>query len=79
VLERLLRLHPPLARLISNRWVQLAVRDPGSGAILVFEDGGFVPFEAEEAQFREEPDSRTYYAGRRNHLAPVWLRRPESK
>ena len=34
-----------VAELVVNEWVQLVSVDPETGAMAVFEDGGFVPYE----------------------------------
>jgi hypothetical protein len=64
----------PLAgvrQLVENRWVHLVSWDPQTGALSVYERGRFVPYVPELNDIPVVDRSVSWYAGRREHLAPA--------
>jgi hypothetical protein len=62
---------PDVLRLVQNRWIQLVAWDPDTGALSVFEDGGFVAYVPERIDIPVVERSAAWYAGRRDHLPPA--------
>jgi uncharacterized protein YbcC (UPF0753/DUF2309 family) len=62
---------PAVKRLVVNRWIQLVSWHPDTGAIAVFQDGGFVPYRPERTDIPVVERSVSWYAGRRDHLPPA--------
>jgi uncharacterized protein YbcC (UPF0753/DUF2309 family) len=72
--ERIMAAAAPLAavrQLIEHRWIQLASWDPQTGALSVYDRGTFVPYEPEVNDIPVVDRSVSWYAGRRDHLAPA--------
>ena len=64
----------PLAgvrQLIENRWVHLVSWHPETGALCVYDRGRFVPYVPELNDIPVVDRSVSWYAGRREHLAPA--------
>ena len=59
---------PAIGTQVRNGWVQLAVLDPHSGAIRVFENGAFHRYEPEALTLPHAPTSADWYRGWRDHL-----------
>jgi uncharacterized protein YbcC (UPF0753/DUF2309 family) len=57
-----------IGRLVRNAWVQLAVLDPGSNRLQVFEAGGFVPYRPTADRLPAAASSVDWYRGWRDHL-----------
>lgn len=55
-------------RIIGNGWIQLALLDPDSNQLQVYESGKFVPFEPTEQKLPTAPSSVDWYRGWRKHL-----------
>lgn len=64
VLSRL----PAVDRLVRNRWIQLAVLEPGTGTMRFFHNGRFEPYEPENLELFQAPTSADWYRGHREHL-----------
>ena len=62
---------PAVSRLVVNRWIQLVSWHPETGALYVFEHGGFVPYQPERSDIPVVERSVSWYAGRRDHLPPA--------
>jgi uncharacterized protein YbcC (UPF0753/DUF2309 family) len=62
---------PAVQRLVVNRWIQLVSWHPRTGALAVFEDGGFVPYTPERTDIPVVARSVSWYSGRRDHLPPA--------
>ena len=62
---------PSVKRLVVNRWIQLVSWHPETGALAVFQDGGFVPYRPERTDIPVVERSVSWYAGRRDHLPPA--------
>jgi uncharacterized protein YbcC (UPF0753/DUF2309 family) len=62
---------PAVKRLVVNSWIQLVSWHPHSGALAVFENGGFVPYRPERIDIPVVERSVSWYAGRRDHLPPA--------
>jgi hypothetical protein len=52
-------------------WVQLVSWHPDTGALAVFEDGGFRPYQPESPHLPEVERSVEWYGGQRGHLPPA--------
>jgi len=61
--------HPPIARLVLNEWLQLVAWSPSTGHMSVFEEGRFVPYQAESERLVRAASSLDHYRGKREHLA----------
>jgi len=57
--------------LVVNRWIQLASVDPDTGAMHIFTDAGFVPYEPDTAGIGRFPNSAARHGMHRDHLTPV--------
>jgi len=60
--------HPPLARLVRNEWIQLAVLDPNSSAIQFFKNGKFEAYRPQTDALPRAASSIDWYRGWRDHL-----------
>lgn len=59
---------PPLEKLARNEWIQLAIIDPDSERIAVYQQGEFRPYEPESLLIRRASSSWEWYRGSRDHL-----------
>jgi uncharacterized protein YbcC (UPF0753/DUF2309 family) len=57
--------------LVVRGWVQLVSWHPDTGALAVFEDGGFRPYQPESPHLPEVERSVEWYGGQRGHLPPA--------
>jgi len=62
---------PAVKRLVVNRWIQLVSWHPDTGALAVFQDGGFVAYRPERTDIPVVERSVSWYSGHRGHLAPA--------
>lgn len=71
---------PDVAELVVHQWIQLVAADPDTGAMHVFEDGRFVPYEPSPTLLPVVERSAEWHMRTREHLAPALVRRalPES-
>ena len=71
---------PEVAELVVKQWIQVVAADPNSGAMHVFEDGRFVPYEPTPALLPVVEHSAEWHMRTRDHLPPALVRRalPES-
>jgi uncharacterized protein YbcC (UPF0753/DUF2309 family) len=69
VVRRILARSAALARLVRNRWVQLATLSPDSPEIFVFAPEGLARHAPESTELPEAPSSEAWYRGRREWLA----------
>ena len=72
--EKIVAAVAPLAgvrQLVENRWIHLVSWDPQTGALLVYDHGRFVPYVPELNDIPVVDRSVSWYAGRRDHLAPA--------
>jgi uncharacterized protein len=60
-----------VAELVVNEWVQLVARDPATGAMSVFERGGFVPYTPSDAPLEQVVRSRDWHMRGREHFPPA--------
>jgi hypothetical protein len=60
-----------VAELVVNEWVQLVSCDPDTGAMMVFEGGGFVPYAPSAAPLPRVARSRDWHVQGRGHLPPA--------
>ncbi|MBU6276645.1 MAG: DUF2309 family protein [Planctomycetes bacterium] len=65
---------PVVKNFVVNGWVQLVSWHPETGALSVFEEGGFRPFQPETLMLAEVERSVDWYRGHREHLAPALVR-----
>lgn len=68
---------PGLGRLCRNGWVQLAVLDPDSARVQVYQDGKFEPYRPASKKLAVAGSSRDWYAGSRDHLGFARILKPE--
>lgn len=66
---------PEVAELVVNAWVQLVSMDPETGALHVFERGGFVPYEPRPVQLPLVERSPEWHMRSRGHLTPALVAR----
>ena len=59
---------PAGAKIILNGWVQLALLDPHSSRIVLFDQGKFQPYRPETTELPRVPSSVDWYRGWREHL-----------
>ena len=64
-----------VAELAVNEWVQLVSCDPDTGAMLIFEDGGFVPYTPARTTLPVVERSRDWHMQGRGHLPPALVTR----
>lgn len=57
-----------IGRTIRNGWVQLAILDPHSGKIQVYQNGHFTDYQPEKTELPTAPSSTDWYRGWREHL-----------
>ena len=72
--EQIIAAASPLAgvrQLIENQWIHLVSWDPESGTLAVYDQGTFVPYVPEHNDIPVVDRSVSWYAGRRDHLAPA--------
>lgn len=69
---------PVVDRLIKNRWIQLAVLEPGTKEIRLFRNGQFEPYEPENPGLPLAPSSLAWYQGKRGHLDYARIAPPSS-
>lgn len=69
-----------VAELVVNQWIQLVAADPTTGAMHVFEDGRFVPYEPTPTLLPVVERSAEWHMRTRDHVPPALVRRalPES-
>lgn len=67
-IEKIMARNEQVRRILANGWVQLALLDPQSDAILHYKAGQFVPFEPSIHQLPQVQRSRQWYRGNRDHL-----------
>ncbi|MGZ8376019.1 MAG: DUF2309 domain-containing protein [Gemmatirosa sp.] len=63
-----------VAELVVNEWVQLVSCDPETGAMMIFEDGAFVPYLPAGAPLPVVERSRDWHMQSRAHLPPAMVR-----
>jgi uncharacterized protein YbcC (UPF0753/DUF2309 family) len=68
VMLRLLTREEAMGRLVRNRWVQMAVLDPHSSRIELFECGAFFPYVPRADRLPSAGSSVDWYRGWRDHL-----------
>ena len=59
---------PAVDRLVKNRWIQLAVLEPGTKQMRLFHNGRFEPYQPENPELPLAPSSADWYRGHREHL-----------
>lgn len=64
-----------VAELVVNRWVQLVSVHPETGAMAVFEGGGFVPYDPPAITLPEVERSRDWHLRTREFVPPALVRR----
>jgi uncharacterized protein YbcC (UPF0753/DUF2309 family) len=66
---------PEVAELVVNQWVQLVSLDPATGAMAVFDEGAFVPYEPSPTLLPVVERSPDWHMQSRAHLRPALVRR----
>ncbi|HEX6245622.1 MAG TPA: putative inorganic carbon transporter subunit DabA, partial [Polyangiales bacterium] len=62
---------PEVKELVVNRWVQLVSLHPELGAMQIFTDRGFVPFEPQQVTLREGLRSADLFQGHSDFVPPA--------
>jgi len=76
VVTAIYRRQPPLQELIGKGWIVVAAKDPDAPAIHLFDPArGWLPWQG-AARLPTVAASRDWFAGKREPLAPVLLKRP---
>jgi hypothetical protein len=65
---RIMARNESIGRLVRNGWVQMAVLDPHSSRIRLFENGAFLPYMPRATQLPTASSSVDWYRGWRDHL-----------
>ncbi len=65
---RIIEDNPPIAQLVNGGWVQLAVFQPETGRMDLFQDGQFVPVEDKGVSLPTAESSEEWFGGKREHL-----------
>ena len=65
---RIMERNPGIGNLCRNRWVRLAVLDPSSDRISVFQAGDFRPYQPQATVLPRARSSVEWYRGWRDHL-----------
>jgi hypothetical protein len=60
--------NPTVGNILRNGWMQLALLDPDTNQLSVYQRGEFVPYKPESAQLATVSNSLDWYRGRREHL-----------
>lgn len=68
VLSDILDRHQELGRLAKNGWIKLAVLDPDSPALWMYQDGGFGVYQSETSGLPRVSSSIDWYRDQRDHL-----------
>ncbi|MBN9520929.1 DUF2309 family protein [bacterium] len=68
VMKRIMENDPWVARIFKNNWAQLAVLDPDSAGLRVFEKGEFELYHASGKALPRVKESAEWYTGQRDHL-----------
>lgn len=64
-----------VAELVVNEWVQLVSADPDTGEMMLWQDGGFVPYEPHPLLLPVVEQSPEWNRQGRDHLLPALVRR----
>ncbi len=64
-ITRIMNNSPAIKRMVENSWCFLAILDPDSPELVLYEKGKFVPYEPHNLQIKEMQNSRQCYEGRR--------------
>lgn len=64
---------PAVGRLVAQEWIQLVSVDPHSGAMAVFSQGRFAPYEPGQQPLPQVRQYSDGYSGRSGHLGPMRL------
>ncbi len=67
-MRKIMARNPVIHTMVHNRWVQLAVMHPETGALSVHHDGEFEPHVPQAGPLPVAASSREWYAGWREHL-----------
>jgi uncharacterized protein YbcC (UPF0753/DUF2309 family) len=80
LLTAIYRRQPPLREIVGNGWVQLASKDPASGAIHLFDpDRGWLPWQAPQTPLPRVPRSIDCYAGQTGPCPPALTLAPDER
>jgi hypothetical protein len=65
-----------IGKLCRNRWVRLAVLDPSSCELSVYQSGEFRPYQPQAGVLPKAASSVDWYRGWRDHLEFAEIERP---
>ncbi len=67
-IESIMARNETVKRILKNGWMQLTLLDPHSSAILVYQDGKYIPYVAGIDELPKASSSIEWYRGWRDHL-----------
>jgi uncharacterized protein YbcC (UPF0753/DUF2309 family) len=67
-MQKIMQRNPVIGRILGNGWAQLAVLDPDSDQIQVYQNGQFRLYQASIAELPKAKSSADWYSGSRDHL-----------
>ncbi len=67
-MQQIMSRNANIGRILRNAWARLAVLDADSGAMQIYSDGEFMPFEPTLDKLPSATSSTEWYRGRREHL-----------
>ena len=73
-LRQIVAANDDLARLLQNRWIQMAAWNPATAELASFTRRGFVLHRREETELPRAASSRAWYGGRRGFLPYASIR-----
>lgn len=72
---KIMKRNPVIGRILGNGWARLAVLDPHSNKIQVYENGAFHPYKATATNLPKATSSMEWYRGWRDHLPFAMIQR----
>lgn len=69
IMTRIIAANPAIQQLVQGRWVQLALLDAERSQVLLYQDGAFVPYQANVTEIPTCLNSIDWFRGRRDNLA----------
>ncbi|MDB5345047.1 MAG: hypothetical protein JWP89_3424 [Schlesneria sp.] len=67
-MHKIMQRNPVIGRILGNGWAQLAVLDPDSDQIQVYQNGEFHVYQASTVELPKATSSADWYCGSRDHL-----------
>lgn len=67
-IEKIMARNAAVANILRNGWVQLALLDPVTSEVTVYQDGQYVPYTPSQTELPRRSSSHDWYSGFRDHL-----------